>query len=99
MSMICFAHKIGRLDTAISETFNISSETLGNEGQQPPLPQQGLPGQQPYYGWQYDQDHPGLIGQQQAPVVPSQPDYPSQPPPPIIPQQNQGQDSLLPKQY
>src|SRR5216684_2953404 len=67
MSMICFAHKIGRLDTAISETFNISSETLGNEGQQPPLPQQ--------------------------------PDYPSQQPPPIIPQQNQGQASQLPKQY
>jgi putative peptidoglycan lipid II flippase len=98
--MICFAHKIGRHDTAISETFNISSETLGNEGQQPPLPQQGLPGQQPYYGWQYDQDHPDPIGQQQqAPVVPPQPDYPSQQPPPIIPQQNQGQASQLPKQY
>src|SRR5712692_4346649 len=73
---------------------------MGNEGQQPPLPQQGLPGQQPYYGWQYDQDHPDPIGQQQqAPVVPPQPDYPSQQPPPIIPQQNQGQASQLPKQY
>ena len=101
MSMICFAHKIDRDKTALSETFNISSETLGNEGQQQHLPQQGLSEQQqqPYYGWQYDQDHPGLIGQQQAPVVPPQPDYPSQQHPPTVPQQNQGQASQLPKQY
>ncbi len=39
------------------EGFNIIGETVGNEGQQAPLPQQGAPGQQqPYYGWQYDQD-------------------------------------------
>jgi putative peptidoglycan lipid II flippase len=99
MSMICFAHTIDRHQTAILETSNISSETLGNEGQQPPLPQQGQPGQQPYFGWQYDQDHPSPIGPQQIPVVPPQPDYPSQQPPPIIPQQNQGQVSQLPKQY
>jgi putative peptidoglycan lipid II flippase len=53
---------------------------LGNEGQQPPLPQQGLSEQQqqPFYGWQYDQDQPGSIGQQQAPVVPPRPNYPPQ---------------------
>jgi putative peptidoglycan lipid II flippase len=82
------------------ETFNTSSKTLGNEGQQPPLPQQGSPGQpqQPYYGWQYDQDHPGPI-MQQAPVVPSQPDYSPQQHPHINPQQIQGQASQLPVQY
>jgi putative peptidoglycan lipid II flippase len=93
--MICFANRIYR-----HETFNTSSKTLGNEGQQPPLPQQGQPGkpQQPYYGWQYDQDHPGPI-MQQAPVVPSQPDYPPQQHPYINPQQIQGQASQLPVQY
>ena len=46
--------------------------TVGNEGQQPPLPQQG---QSPdYYGWQYDQDHPAMTSQ-------------SQPEPPLAPQQ------------
>jgi len=38
--------------------------TVGNEGQQAPLPQQGQPGQPPdYYGWQYDQDHPAMASQ------------------------------------
>src|SRR6266700_4977145 len=80
MSMICFAHKIGAQEKQYSETFNISSETLGNEGLQPPLPGQGQEGQQkPYYGWQYDQDQPGSIEQQQqTPVVAPQPDYPPQ---------------------
>lgn len=81
------------------ETFNTSSKTLGNEGQQPPLPQQGPPGQPPqqYYGWQYDQDHPGPI-MQQPPVVPIQHGYPPQQPP-INPQQIQGQASQLPVEY
>lgn len=37
---------------------------MGNEEQQLPPPQQGSPDQQPYYGWQYDQDHAGAIPQQ-----------------------------------
>ncbi len=80
------------------KTINTSSKTLGNEGQQPPLPQQGPPGQQqPYYGWQYDQDHPGPI-MQQSPVVPPQHGYPQQQPP-IDPQQYQGPAPQLPVQY
>ncbi len=51
--------------------------TVGNEGQQAPLPQQGQPEQQPpdYYGWQYDQDHPAMDAQQSAepPHAPQQP--------------------------
>jgi putative peptidoglycan lipid II flippase len=79
------------------KTINTSSKTLGNEGQQPPLPRQGPPGQQqPYYGWQYDQDHPGPI-MQQSPVVPPQ-GYPQQQPP-IDPQQYQGPVPQLPVQY
>lgn len=81
------------------ETFNTSSKTLGNEGQQPPIPQHGSPEQpqQPYYGWQYDHDHPGPI-MQQSPVVPPQYGYPPQQPP-IDPRQNQGQVPQLPVQY
>jgi len=80
------------------KTINTSSKTLGNEGQQPPLPQQGTPGQQqPYYGWQYDQDHPGPI-MQQSPVVPPQHGYPQQQPP-IDPQQYQGPAPQMPLQY
>src|SRR5690348_2911861 len=93
MSMICFANRI-----CMHKTINTSSKTLGNEGQQPPLPQQGTPGQQqPYYGWQYDQDHPGPI-MQQSPVVPPQHGYPQQQPP-IDPQQYQGPAPQLPVQY
>src|SRR5713226_6023149 len=71
----------------------ILSETLGKEGQQPPLPQQGSAGQpqQPYYGWQYDQDHPGPVAQQ-PPVVPPQPV-----PPPMS--QYQAPEPQLPPQY
>ncbi len=81
------------------EPFNTLSKTLANEGQQPPLPQQGPPGQPPqqYYGWQYDQDHPGPI-MQQSPVVPPQHGYPPQQPP-INPQPIQGQVPQLPVQY
>jgi putative peptidoglycan lipid II flippase len=94
MSMICFANRI-----YMYETINIPSKILGNEGQQPPLPPQGSPGQpqQPYYGWQYDQDHPGPIIQQ-SPVVPPQHGYPPQQSP-VDPQQNQGQPPQLPLQY
>ncbi|HKF37400.1 MAG TPA: murein biosynthesis integral membrane protein MurJ [Ktedonobacteraceae bacterium] len=69
------------------------SETLGNEAQQPPLPQQGSEEQpqQSYYGWQYDQDHPGPVAQQ-PPVAPPQPV-----PPPAS--QYQGPMPQLPPQY
>src|SRR6266566_2006191 len=101
MSMICFAHKIGMHEKQYPETFNISSETLGNDGLQPPLPGQGQAGQQkPYYGWQYDQDHPGSIEQQQqTPIVAPQPDYPPQQQYPINPQQAQGTPPQIPQQY
>src|SRR6266566_3780378 len=101
MSMICFAHKIGAQEKQYPETFNISSETLGNEGLQPPLPGQGQEGQQkPYYGWQYDQDQPGSIEQQQqAPVVSPQPNYPPPQQYPINPQQAQGTPPQIPQQY
>lgn len=49
---------------------------MGNEGQQAPLPQQGQNGQSPdYYGWQYDQDRPGMAAPQPAvpPRAPQQP--------------------------
>ena len=49
---------------------------MGNEGQQPPLPPQGQPGQSPdYYGWQYDQDHPAMASEQVPDVsrAPQQP--------------------------
>src|SRR6266550_1112662 len=74
---------------------------VGNEGQQPQQPdqpdqpKQRSPGQQSYYGWQYEQDHPeGMVQQspvvpQQAHVAPQSPQYPqphqphqSQQPPP-----------------
>jgi len=99
--MICFAHKIDVHEKQYPETFNISSETLGNEGLQPPLPRQGQAGQQkPYYGWQYDQDLPGPIGQQQqAPIVPPHPDSPPQQQYPINPQQAQGTPPQIPQQY
>src|SRR6266480_4964417 len=42
MSMICFANRF-----YMHEPFNTLSKTLANEGQQPPLPQQGPPGQPP----------------------------------------------------
>lgn len=47
--------------------------TVGNEGQQPPLPPQGQPPD--YYGWQYDQDHPAMASQPppEPPHAPQQP--------------------------
>jgi putative peptidoglycan lipid II flippase len=97
MIMVCFANSQGQLSLLI-----ISSETLGIEGQQPPLPQQGSPGQQqqPYYGWQYDQDHPGQFAQQ-SPVLPQQPNHPSQQQPNVNSQQYLGPSSpqQLPPQY
>jgi putative peptidoglycan lipid II flippase len=86
------------LQAGKATSFNISSKTLGNEGQQPPLPQQGPPEQQQqtYYGWQYDHDHPGPMPQQ-SPVARPQPDYPPQQQPPINPQQFQGPPQLPPQ--
>jgi len=83
------------------ETFNISSETLGNEGLQPPPPLQGQSGQQkPYYGWQYDQDQQDPVGQQQqASVVPPQPNYLSQQQYPINTPQAQDTPLQVPQQY
>jgi putative peptidoglycan lipid II flippase len=74
---------------------------LGNEGLQPPPPLQGQPGQQkPYYGWQYDQDQPDPVEQQQQPpVVPPQPIYPPQQQHPINPQPAQGIPPQIPQQY
>ncbi|MGZ3628526.1 MAG: murein biosynthesis integral membrane protein MurJ [Ktedonobacteraceae bacterium] len=74
---------------------------MGNEGLQPPPPQQEQPGQQkPYYGWQYDQDQPDRIGpQQQAPVAPQQPNYSPQQQYPINSQQVQGMPPQIPQQY
>src|SRR5581483_4849429 len=65
-------------------------ETVGNEGQQPPLPGQEAPGQQEYYGWQYDQNDsevaeqsPSMPPPQTISPRPSQPlPQPSQPLPP-----------------
>src|SRR5215470_9415230 len=83
------------------ETFNTSSETLGNEGLQPPQPLQGQPGQQkPFSAWQYDQDQLEQRElQQQAPVVPPQPGYSPQQQYPINPQQAQGIQPQMPQQY
>ncbi|HEU0002161.1 MAG TPA: murein biosynthesis integral membrane protein MurJ [Ktedonobacteraceae bacterium] len=57
---------------------------MGNEGQQqPPLPPQGSPGQQqqPYYGWQYDQDQQDPATQHPpANPYPRQQPNPQQPP-------------------
>ena len=74
---------------------------MGNEGLQPPPPHQGQPGQQkPYYGWQYDQDQTDQIGpQQQAPVVPQQPNFSPQPQYPVNPQPAQGVPPQIPQQY
>ncbi len=53
---------------------------MGNEGQQPPLPEgQGKPEQQGYYGWQYDQNQ-AMEVDQRSPVIP--PSHPYVLPPP-----------------
>ena len=74
---------------------------MGNEGLQPPPPLRGRPGQQkPYYGWQYDQDQPNPIEQQQQPpVVPPQHIYPPQQQHPINPQPAQAIPPQIPQQY
>ena len=74
---------------------------MGNEGLQPPPPRQGQPGQQkPYYGWQYDQDQPDqVVSQQQAPVVPQQPNFSPQQQYPVNPQPGQGMPPQIPQQY
>ena len=46
-------------------------ETVGNEGQQPPLPGQEAPGQQEYYGWQYDQND-SEVAEQSPSIQPPQ---------------------------
>ncbi|HZU68985.1 MAG TPA: murein biosynthesis integral membrane protein MurJ [Ktedonobacteraceae bacterium] len=52
---------------------------MANEGQQPPVPPQGPPEQQTYYGWQYDGEEPGQIaGQPPVPPAPAPPPYPPQ---------------------
>ncbi len=73
---------------------------MGNEGQQPPPGGQEAPGQQRYYGWQYDQDSADEGAPQQPPGVSpvwsyeQQSPQPPQPPPvqpPAYPQQANGQ--------
>ena len=64
---------------------------MGNEGQDRPLPQQGVPDQsQGYYGWQYEQDqnNPGAPATPPLPPVPSQPLF-GQALPPTPPMQGQ----------
>ncbi|HEX6480091.1 MAG TPA: murein biosynthesis integral membrane protein MurJ [Ktedonobacteraceae bacterium] len=61
------------------------------------MPQQGPSEQQPYYGWQYDQDNPGQMAEQ-SPAGPGQPAYP--PPqysPAYVPPNSGG--PALPPQY
>ncbi len=69
---------------------------MENEEQQGSQPQQGEAGQQPYYGWQYDNAMPP-----QAPAAPQQPTYhPSQQPPqyPRQPQAPAWQQPQMPPQ-
>lgn len=63
---------------------------MGNEGQYGPLPRQGVPEQQqqPYYGWQYDQEQSVPAGPS-SPAVPSQPLPSAQALPPESPAQSQ----------
>ena len=74
---------------------------MGNEGLQPPQPLQGQPDQQkPYYAWQYDQDQPEPLGQQQhPPAMPTQLDYSQQPQYPINDQQDPAIPPQRPHQY
>ena len=94
-------HKCGPTDvgrTAMKIGLIILGGTVGNEGQQGPLPPQGGAGQQqPYYGWQYDQDATA-----QAPAGPPPGMYPPPQPPAQYPQQVQsqaGQQPPLPARY
>ncbi len=84
---------------------------MGNEGQQSPLPEQGAPEQQGFYGWQYDQGNAREGGQQSSAVPPSPQPYhmpsgPLQPPappasqPPMYPPSEQsGRRPNLPPGY
>ena len=66
---------------------------MGNEGQQAPLPpQEGAGQQQPYYGWQYDQDATA-----QAPAGPPPGMYPPPQPPAQYSPQAQGQAGQQPQ--
>ncbi len=107
MIMVCLTGKAvcwtsqERGRAATRKGFIIIGETVGNEGQQPPLPPQGSPGQQqPYYGWQYDQD--ATAQPQQPPAGPPTGVYhpPQQPAqyPPQAPGQA-GQPTQLPASY
>jgi putative peptidoglycan lipid II flippase len=81
---------VGRTATRIG--FIIIGETVGNEGQQAPVPPQGGAGQQqPYYGWQYDQDATA-----QAPAGPPPGMYPPPQAPAQYPSQVQGQAGQQP---
>lgn len=87
---------------------------MGNEGQQSPLPEQGAPGQQGFYGWQYDQDQmreaapqPPVVAPSPRPYVPPSP-LPSSPPsqplqsppsPAFPPPSRGGQTPNLPARY
>lgn len=72
---------------------------MANEGQHPPLPQQGPTGQPGYYGWQYDQEHPEVPP---APALPPSSQYQQPPPPqrPIYqPPMNPTRQGNLPARY
>lgn len=69
---------------------------MANEGQQPPLPEQGPSEQQPYYGWQYDQDNSGQMAEQ-SPAAPAHPVYPPAQYSPAYMPPNQGVPPLLPQ--
>ncbi|TME64816.1 MAG: hypothetical protein E6I59_06375, partial [Chloroflexi bacterium] len=78
---------------------------MGNEEQVSPQPQQGAPGQQGYYGWQYEQEQPEAIVQQppaapQPPVYPQRQAQPQQAPPQYPPQAQGGQPfQQMPPRY
>src|SRR5258706_9704587 len=75
MIMICFADRQSYVVLYMLDVQYIG-ETVANEGQQPPLPQQGPSEQQSYTSWQYDQDNPDQM-EQQSPVGPAQPIHPT----------------------
>ncbi|TMD43900.1 MAG: murein biosynthesis integral membrane protein MurJ [Chloroflexi bacterium] len=78
---------------------------MGNEEQVSPQPQQGAPGQQGYYGWQYEQEQPDAMVQQppaapQPPVYPQRQAQPQQVPPQYPPQAQGGQPfQQIPPRY
>jgi putative peptidoglycan lipid II flippase len=68
-----------------------------NEEQQGLQSQQGEASQQPYSGWQYDQDHPNAMPPQ-APAAPQQPTYHPSQQPPLQPQAPAWQQPQMPPQ-